>query len=327
MDYTRRLGESQANYELRVLHGRRLGAILVPPDPTLPVLPTPTEEEVLALPASLDLRQWCSPIKDQGSLGDCVGNCWSSGFEWLQKKLEPSVYFAGSRLALYKWARDLDGTTGDVGTTDQSMNQIVTQTGVPHESLWPYDISQFDVEPPASVKTDAAKAKATKTNTVQSSSGLYNEPTVAQLKAALNTPLPVMYTFEVYDGFENATNNGGKIGMPSGTAIGGHCNLLVGYNDSLSNLDGSTGAFITQNSWGTSWGDKGFGYMPYGYAGIDSGIAACYQVSAESEISVSPAPTPTPGGETPVMYGPITATGGCNVNAMVRVREFQPRVR
>ena len=319
MDYTRRLGESQANYELRVLHGRRLGAILVPPDPTLPVLPTPTEAEVLALPASLDLRQWCSPIKDQGSLGDCVGNCWSSGFEWLQKKLEPSVYFAGSRLALYKWARDLDGTTGDVGTTDQSMNQIVTQTGVPHESLWPYDISQFDVEPPASVKTDAAKAKATASSTVGGD--------VNSIKAALNKPVPVMYTFNVYNGFENAGSDG-RIAMPSGSVLGGHCNLLVGYNDSFGNLDGSAGAFITQNSWGTSWGASGFGYMPYGYS-TGGYIGSCYVVTAESEISVSPTPTPTPtpGGETPVMYGPITATGGCNVNAMVRVREFQPRVR
>ena len=318
-DYTRRLGESQENYELRVLHGRRLGAILVPPDPTLPVLPTPTEAEVLALPASLDLRQWCSPIKDQGSLGDCVGNCWSSGFEWLQKKLEPSVYFAGSRLALYKWARDLDGTTGDVGTTDQSMNQIVTQTGVPHESLWPYDISQFDVEPPASVKTDAAKAKATASSTVGGD--------VNSIKAALNKPVPVMYTFNVYNGFENAGSDG-RIAMPSGSVLGGHCNLLVGYNDSFGNLDGSAGAFITQNSWGTSWGASGFGYMPYGYS-TGGYIGSCYVVTAESEISVSPAPapTPTPGGETPVMYGPITATGGCNVNAMVRVREFQPRVR
>jgi C1A family cysteine protease len=318
VDYERRLGESQADYELRVLHGRRLGAIIVPPDPTLPKLPEPTKAELVALPASVDLRQWCSPIKDQGSLGSCVPNCWSSGFEWLQKKLQPSVYFAGSMLALYKWARDLDGSTGDVGTTDQTMNRVVTQTGVAHESLWPYTISQFDVEPPSSVKTDAAKAKATKTNTVGGS--------VSAIKAALNQPVPVMFTFNVYQGYEDATNYGGHIAMPSGTPLGGHCNLLVGYNDASANRDGSSGAFIVQNSWGTVWGASGFGYMPYGYSN-GGYIQTCYTVSAESEIT-PPAPTPTPGsGGTPVKYGPITGTGAVHITGTVRVREFQPGVR
>ena len=252
-DTKRRLGEAQADYELRVLHGRRLGAILVPPDPSLPVFPAPTAKELKAYPSSADLRADCSPIKDQGSLGDCVGNCWSSGFEWLQKKLQPSVYFAGSRIALYKWARDLDGTTGDVGTTDQSMNQVVTNTGVPHESLWPYTISQFDVEPPASVKTDAGKAKATATSTVGAD--------LNSIKAAVNKPVPVMFTFEVFEGYEDATSYGGKIGMPSGSLIGYHCNLIVGYNDATVNRDGSSGAFIVQNSWGTSWGASGFGFL------------------------------------------------------------------
>jgi C1A family cysteine protease len=198
----------------------------------------------------------------------------------------------------------MDGTTGDVGTTDQTMASVVSQTGVAHESLWPYDTGQFDVEPPASVKTDAGKAKATEVSTVAA--------TVDAIKAANNRPVPVMFTFNVYAGYEDATSNGGKIAMPSGDIIGGHCNLVVGYNDSTQNRDGSAGAFIVRNSWGTSWGDKGYGYMPYGYA---SGgyMAACYVITAESEIT-PPTPTPTP---TP------TGTTG-NVHMTVNVREYQP---
>ena len=80
--------------------------------------------------------------------------------------------------------------------------------------------------------------------------------------------------------------------MPSGGVIGGHCNMVVGYNDAMSNLDGSAGAFIVRNSWGTSWGAAGYGYMPYGYA--DQGyMASGYVITAESEIVVTP-PSPTP---------------------------------
>jgi C1A family cysteine protease len=40
--------------------------------------------------------------------------------------------------------------------------------------------------------------------------------------------------------------------------LGGHAVLAVGYDDAKQR-------FTVQNSWGTSWGDKGFFYMPYEY--------------------------------------------------------------
>jgi C1A family cysteine protease len=39
--------------------------------------------------------------------------------------------------------------------------------------------------------------------------------------------------------------------------------LAVGFNDSL-------GCWIVKNSWGTGWGDGGFGLIGYGQCGIDS---------------------------------------------------------
>ena len=45
---------------------------------------------------------------------------------------------------------------------------------------------------------------------------------------------------------------------PNEELLGGHAILVVGYDDSIQR-------FICQNSWGISWGDKGFFYMPYSY--------------------------------------------------------------
>ena len=36
--------------------------------------------------------------------------------------------------------------------------------------------------------------------------------------------------------------------------------LIVGYSDAKQ-------VFIVRNSWGTHWGDNGYCYMPYDYAG------------------------------------------------------------
>ena len=42
------------------------------------------------------------------------------------------------------------------------------------------------------------------------------------------------------------------------TLLGGHAITLVGYNT-------KTQYFMFQNSWGTSWGQGGYGFLPYAY--------------------------------------------------------------
>ncbi len=46
--------------------------------------------------------------------------------------------------------------------------------------------------------------------------------------------------------------------QPQEAMLGGHAIAIVGYDDSKQ-------MFTFQNSWGSSWGDKGFGYLPYSY--------------------------------------------------------------
>lgn len=49
-------------------------------------------------------------------------------------------------------------------------------------------------------------------------------------------------------------------------SVGGHAILLVGYNDDAENSDGTPkGKFTFMNSWGTGWGNNGFGTLPYEY--------------------------------------------------------------
>jgi C1A family cysteine protease len=55
--------------------------------------------------------------------------------------------------------------------------------------------------------------------------------------------------------------------------VGGHCVLFVGFSD-------PDGWVVFENSWGSRWADKGFGYLPYEY--FTNGLADdCWTIRAE----------------------------------------------
>jgi C1A family cysteine protease len=69
---------------------------------------------------------------------------------------------------------------------------------------------------------------------------------------------PILVALLVDSSWDNAGSNGGKIDtFDANTVRGGHAVSVVGYR--------SDGRFIVRNSWGTTWGDKGFGYVSPGY--------------------------------------------------------------
>ncbi len=79
----------------------------------------------------------------------------------------------------------------------------------------------------------------------------------------MNSGFPVIFGFTVYTSFESLiVENTGVVPMPKNTEgiLGGHCVVMVGYDD-------STQRFICANSWGTGWGINGTGYfsIPYLY--------------------------------------------------------------
>lgn len=80
------------------------------------------------------------------------------------------------------------------------------------------------------------------------------------LRAAIASGAPVVAGFRCFENlYDNMVRSTGVIQMPAGIDIGGHCVLFVGYDDDKK-------LFKFRNSWGSDWGDKGYGYLPYDYA-------------------------------------------------------------
>jgi C1A family cysteine protease len=227
------------------------------------------DPEAVSIPASVDLRQYCSPIEDQGSLGSCTANATVGLVEYFERRAN-GRFIDASRLFLYKATRDLLHWTGDTGAYLRSTMGALALFGVPPEEYWPYNIAKYDIEPSSFLFSFAANYKAIKYFRLDPP-GTPPGTLLTRIKANLVKGLPPVYGFTVYNSISQAATSG-KIPYPApgDRVVGGHANLLVGYDDNMTiknatNGATTTGAFITRNSWGTTWGDHGYGYLPYDY--------------------------------------------------------------
>ena len=213
-----------------------------------------------AIPQSVDLSDQFPAPYDQGQLGSCTGNGIAGVLEYEAiRQGEPPV--TPSRLFIYYGEREIEGTVDqDSGAQIRDGIKVVANLGAPPETDWPYDVSQFAVKPPARAYTDGLQHRAL----------VYRRAVFGRFRATLAAGYPIVFGISVFDSFETQqVADTGVVPLPTplDQLIGGHCIVMVGY-------DNATRLLKFRNSWGSGWGDGGYGYLPYEYVPPSKGLAS-----------------------------------------------------
>lgn len=206
------------------------------------------------LPSKVDLRDtgFVSPVLDQGSLGSCTAFGVLSLCEYLEN-MNGVEFSPMSELFLYYLERVKEGTVRyDAGAEIRDGIKCMAKQGCCLGETWPYNISKFKYKPPKDAYAEALDHQIL---------SYYRLNTLTDFKQCLADGYPFTTGIAVYSSFESdAVANTGIVPYPKKREeyYGGHCIAVYGYSD-------ETQMFLCKNSWGDSWGDSGFFYLPYKY--------------------------------------------------------------
>jgi len=216
------------------------------------------------LPKVADLREWCSPIEDQGAIRSCTA-CAGMGLNEYFQRRAYGKFIDGSRLFLYKVTRNLTGGEGDAGAFLRDVMKAMVLFGVPPEQYWPYDIDKFMDEPPAFCYAFAQNYKAIKYFRLDPA-GATPDKNLENVKRFLASQFPVMFGYSTFSSMPKRNDGKSDIPLPAKgeRLMGGHAVMAVGYDDNHK-IGDLKGALLIRNSWGVNWGEDGYGWLPYDY--------------------------------------------------------------
>ena len=200
------------------------------------------------LPDEVDHADVMPPIFDQGPAGTCVAcatgyydKSFQEGLEHRWVLTDPQHQF--SPLYIYSQRRN---QPPDQGMTIREAMKIINEQGVCSLACMPYVLQRINVPPTAEQRRAAVPYR---------SKSYARVTTIGEMEAYLLTNCFVAGVM-VHERFMDAP--GGIVPMPEPGCeyLGGHAICMVGF-------DRRNHMFKFANSWGTQWGDRGFGHIGY----------------------------------------------------------------
>ncbi len=208
------------------------------------------------LPPKVDLRPFMTTVEDQGQTNSCAANATAGAYEYLMKRHLGDESYDVSRLFIYFNARAKDGGAQilDEGSVLANVIEGLKEYGACSEESWPFDSTNVNTPPAEETYQEAAQFLI---------EGAELVPTdLSAWKTALAAGFPIVFGVALFDSFDKQKVKG-MVPEPTANEAGreshgGHAMLCVGYSD-------ADEVFIVRNSWGTTWGDGGYCYIPYRY--------------------------------------------------------------
>jgi hypothetical protein len=226
------------------------------------------ESGILAAPAQLppkaDMREAWWTIGDQRTTGSCVG--WATADSVLRWHFVKEGRISTNQLLSVRFAWMASKETDEYvthptsfiekdGTSLKSALDVARKYGCVLTDMMPFlPVVLSDLSVPAFYAIAANMKIASYFNL-----GVPALERTVIWKTWLATKGPILTRLGVDQTWDNAALTNGKLDVyKPNTVRGGHAVAIVGYT--------KTNRFIVRNSWGTTWGDKGFGYASLQYA-------------------------------------------------------------
>ena len=192
-------------------------------------------------------------IRNQGLEGTCGGHGGRSVKQTAERRQRRSPSGMArvpemSPRGIYVLAQRAGGYEGEEGVYTRDVCKALANTGTPREKDWPYRARYDGKWQPQDIGTPAPRWLT------------YAKPWRIGAYARLNTLEEILFTLEhggpvlmsmtLHESFMD-TGADGRVPMPTGQEIGGHCMAFMGAHQGMRE-------FIVPNSWDTDWGDKGW---------------------------------------------------------------------
>jgi hypothetical protein len=218
----------------------------------VPPQPLPPAFDAVPVQDAVDLRKYCSPVGDQGPTSRCSAFAWTHAAELVSTMKDPNAARLSPSFTMLEFQR-MQGDAQDYayaysggdGTVDgPDPARVLTEQGTCRQELWP-DTSQTPVTSERVLIADAERHLLDATP---------HPIALDDVRKALSAGCPVHLGMNTGPVFSNVGRDGlfNAAEPPSGRH-GQHAMLIVGYTGNF---------YIVKNSWGESWGDQGYCYIP-----------------------------------------------------------------
>ncbi len=215
---------------------------------SIPLAHTPYSGD--ELPSSVDLSRNFPTPGNQGSQNSCVGWAVSYALKTFQESIEHGWSInSDSRIFSPSFIYNQINNGTNSGTYIPDALNLLAEQGTATLRDFPYNEYDYRTKPSGQIKD---KAKPYRTDYWR----VVNHMSEREVKAQLHANLPIVIGTLVDERFKqlNRQNNIWRQ-RPSNNSTG-HAMVVVGYDDSKN-------AFKVINSWGSNWGDGGFGWIDY----------------------------------------------------------------
>lgn len=271
------------------------------------------------LPASFSIKQYAPVPGDQGKSGTCVA--WSSSYAartisyCIQHLITDPAQIKALRFSpnyIYHYVKQSTDDDCSAGAKVETAMKVLTEKGdVLLTDGVPDCASQIEKSIEKNAPNYSIKAYSALTN----SFGIISKNEILAIKKGISEKKPVIFSLKCYKSMFGVDKSGVWKIPANDSLVGNHALCIVGYDD---NKEG--GSFEIMNSWGTEWGNQGFGWISY----EQLKTFGRYALELMDRESYDPGTTRSMGN--PKLKGSLDFVlvdeGGIEIKAMPTVRSF-----